>query len=130
MTRALVRNGVILTTGTDSIGWGAIPGFSLHDELESLSNLGLSNTQILHAATLASADWMKSNSGKIEVGRSADLVILNKNPLEDISNTRTINAVISNGKYLGRKQLDTILKNIKNVNNESRKVSIDEYLIN
>lgn len=129
MTQALVRNGVIITTGTDSIGWGAIPGFSLHDELESLRDVGLNNAQILHAATQASADWMKSNSGRIEKGRSADLVILDKNPLEDISNTRTINAVITNGKYLSRTQLDTILKNIKEINAQSRKVSIDKYLI-
>jgi hypothetical protein len=53
---------------------------------------------------------------------------LKKNPLEDISYTRSINAVIANGKYLNRTQLDHILESVKDANNTSRKVNIDAYL--
>jgi imidazolonepropionase-like amidohydrolase len=105
-----------------------IAGFSLHDELETLNKIGLTNAQVLHAATLAPSKWMGSNSGKIEPGYRADLVLLKKNPLEDISYTRSINAVIANGKYLNRTQLDHILESVKDANNTSRKVNIDAYL--
>ncbi len=128
MTRALLHNGVTITAGTDANGaCGVIPGFSLHDELESLSEVGLSNAQILHTATLAPAKWMGSNAGKIEVGYKADLVLLKKNPLENIKNTRTINAVITNGKLLDRAVLDKILQSIKEANNKSRKINIDAF---
>lgn len=129
MTRALFRNGVAVTAGTDANGAdGVIPGFSLHDELESLSNLGLSNAQVLHAATVAPAKWMQSNAGKIEVGYRADLVLLDKNPLEDIRNTKSINAVIANGKLLDREELDKMLESIKEANTKSRKINIDEFV--
>lgn len=130
MTKALVDNGVILTAGTDSNTAGVIAGFSLHDELESLSKIGLSNAQVLRSATLASAELMQSDAGKIEVGARADLVLLEKNPLVDINNTRTINAIVTNGKFLDRTVLDKILQSIKEANNRSRRTNIDEFIAN
>ena len=129
ITRALVRQGVSIVAGTDAHGAvGVIAGFSLHDELESLNKAGLSQTQVLHTATVAPAQWMKLNTGTIKTGYEADLVLLNKNPLDDISNTRQINGVITNGRYLNRTELDRMLKTVKQANNNSRKVSIDAYL--
>jgi hypothetical protein len=128
MTRALVRNGVRLVSGTDSNGTGVVAGFSLHDELESLHKTGMSANQVLKAATVSPAEWLNNNSGKIEIGYTADLVLLDKNPLEDIRNSRTINAVITNGKLLDRLTLDIILQSIKNANNNSRKINIDEFI--
>ncbi|WP_347922865.1 amidohydrolase family protein [Pontimicrobium sp. SW4] len=128
MTKALADNGVTITAGTDSNTAGVIAGFSLHDELESLNKSGLTNSQVLYAATLAPAKWMQSDAGKIEVGLRADLVLLEKNPLEDINNTRTINAVIANGKFLDRTILDKMLQSIKDANNRSRKINIDTFI--
>ena len=128
MTKALVRNGATITAGTDSNTAGTIAGFSLHDELQSLNKIGMTNAQVLHAATLAPAHWMKSNAGKIETGYRADMVLLAKNPLEDIKNTKTINAVITNGKFLDRTILDKILVSIKRANAKSRKITIDKYI--
>lgn len=128
MLKVLVDNDVTILAGTDSNAAGTIAGFSLHDELESLSNAGMTNAQVLHSATLAPALWMQSNSGKITEGYRADLVLLTKNPLEDIRNTRMIQAVIANGNYLSRHELDKILSSIKKANNDSRKISIVEYL--
>ena len=128
MTKALVDNGVTIITGTDSNTAGVIAGFSLHDEFESLYKCGMTNGQILYAATVAPAQWMQSNAGKIETGYRADLVLLDKNPLENIKNTKTINAVITNGKFLNRTTLDKILQSIKDANNKSRKISIKKYI--
>ncbi|MFT5923496.1 MAG: hypothetical protein ACI9LE_000479 [Paraglaciecola sp.] len=129
VTQALVRQGVVIMAGTDSHGAvGVIAGFALHAELETLNKLGLTNAQVLHAATLAPAQWMGSNAGKVEAGYRADLVLLKRNPLDDIRNSKSINAVIANGKYLNRTQLDNILAAVKNANNNSRKVNMDKYL--
>jgi imidazolonepropionase-like amidohydrolase len=88
----------------------------------------MTNSQILYASTVASAHWMQSNAGKIEVGFKADMVLLDKNPLEDITNTRSINAVIANGKFLDRAVLDEILQSVKAANNRSRKINIDAFI--
>lgn len=129
LTQALVRHGVIVIAGTDANGaCGAVPGFSLHDELKSLANVGMSNAQVLQSATLATAKWMKINTGMIKVGYDADLVLLEKNPLKNIRNTKTINAVIANGNYFNRNTLDNMLQAVKEANNRSREVNIDEFL--
>jgi hypothetical protein len=128
MTKALADNKVIIVTGTDTNGAGIVPGFSLHDELESLYKCGMTNSQILYATTVAPAQWMKSNAGKIEIGRRADLVLLSKNPLENIKNTRRISSVIVDGTLLDRDNLDKILLSIKDANNRSRNINIDKFL--
>lgn len=129
ITQALVRNNVTIVAGTDAHGAaGVIAGFSLHKEMDSLNQLGLTTEQVLRAATSAPAKWMGLNTGKIEPGYRADLLLLRKNPLQDIRNTRTISAVMANGLYLDRIQLNNLLKSIKEANSRSRKVNIDEYL--
>lgn len=131
LTRALLKKGVMITAGTDAHGAaGVIAGFSLHKELQTLSQAGLSNAEVLHAATVAPAQWMGVNTGKIAKGYQADFVVLNNNPLLDIDNTQSINAVMTNGQYLDRSQLDAMLAAVKNANNNSRKVNIDAYLEN
>ncbi len=127
MTRALARNGVTISAGTDSGNPGIVSGFSIHDELRALSDAGLSNAEVLRSATINGAEWLESNSGIIDIGKRADLVVLDKNPLISIENTESIEAVIANGKFLDRSTLDNILKTVKDANNESRKISIDEY---
>lgn len=128
MTKALANNNVTIIAGTDANAMCTVPGFSLHDELESLHNSGMTNTQVLYSATVAPAEWMQTNTGKIEPGYTADLVLLKKNPLVNINNTRTINAVIRKGKLVDKQQLDAILLSIKKANDRSRKQSIDTFL--
>lgn len=128
VTKSMIKNKVILLAGTDANTAGTVPGFSLHDEFVSLNNVGMSNAQVLRSTTSDAAKWMKMNTGKIEKGYRADLVLLSKNPLEDISNTQSIESVITNGKLLNRKELDKMLQAVKEANNSSRKVSIDEFL--
>lgn len=128
LLKAMIRRGVKIVAGTDSGANLVVPGFSMHDELRSLNLAGMSPAQTLATATKNPAELMNSNAGIIEVGRRADLIILNKNPLSDIENTRTVDTVILNGRVFGRNQLDAMLKAVKEANANSRKINIDKYL--
>jgi len=87
------------------------PGFGLHDELALLVDAGLSPLAALQAATRNAADFMGQldRRGTIEVGKTADLVLLDKDPLADIHNTRSIQAVVLSGKLHPRRELDAML---------------------
>ncbi|GEM50798.1 hypothetical protein EB1_05880 [Empedobacter brevis NBRC 14943 = ATCC 43319] len=104
-----------------------VPGFSLHDELQSLSESGMTNAQALYAATAEPGSWMKNNTGKIKAGYNADLVLLSKNPLEDIKNTKTIEYVFFGKNWIDKVQIAAILKAIEEANNANRNIKIDEY---
>ena len=94
------QEGVKIIAGTDTpIGY-LTPGYSLHKELELLSEAGLSNLDVLRSATITPAEFfgMENQMGTIEVGKLADLVILDKNPLMSISNTQSIHRVIVKGQ--------------------------------
>ncbi len=111
MIGQMYRAGVGILAGTDTGAFFAVPGFSLHDELEELVKAGLTPTEALRAATLNPAIFLHKEKelGTVERGRVADLVLLEANPLEDIRNTRRINAVVANGRWLDRKALDELL---------------------
>ena len=123
----MVRRGVKIVAGTDSGGNLVVPGFSLHDELASLQRGGMSTSQALASATRVPAELMRSNAGWIAAGRRADLVLLNKNPLVAIENTKTIESVILNGRVFTREQLDAMLAAVVQANDNSRKINIDQY---
>ena len=103
--------GVGILAGTDSAAPELIPGFSLHEELALLTQGGISPMQALQAATKNPADFMGVNQkqGTIEVGKNADLLLLDANPLENIRNTEKIRALVIHGMLLDRAALDNLL---------------------
>jgi imidazolonepropionase-like amidohydrolase len=105
------RAGVPLLAGTDAMNPECFPGFSLHDELALLVEAGLTPLEALQASTRNAAVFMGEidKRGTVEAGKVADLVLLDKNPLDDIHNTRAIHAVVLNGKLLKRADLDAML---------------------
>ena len=109
------RYGVGILAGSDVGEVGLVPGFSLHNELESLQKAGLTPLEVLQTATLNPAKYQEAldSLGAITQGKIADMVLLNANPLEDIRNTQKIEAVFANGYYLNRRELDTLLENVE-----------------
>ncbi len=91
----LHRAGVPIVAGTDE----GIPGHSLHREIELYVEAGLTPLQAIQAATIVSARAMglEKELGTIEVGKRADLVVLDENPLERIANIRKVRFVITDG---------------------------------
>lgn len=113
MPADLHRGGARLLAGTDVDT--TFPflffGFSLHDELGLLVKGGLTPIEALRAATINAAEFLhrEKDLGTVETGKLADLVLLEANPLEQISNTQRIAAVIANGRYLPGAELRKLL---------------------
>jgi imidazolonepropionase-like amidohydrolase len=110
LLRALDKSGGNLLVGTDS--W--LAGYAFADELELLKRAGLSHSRILKMATFDAAVFLKDerNSGTVEAGKRADLVLLDANPLENIENVRRINAVVIRGRYLSRDTLNELMASL------------------
>ena len=91
--------GVPVGAGTDTPIGLAIPGYSLHTELEFLVRSGLSPIEALAAATVRPSEYfsLEETMGTIDVGKVADLVLLDANPLDDIANAKQISQVVSKG---------------------------------
>jgi imidazolonepropionase-like amidohydrolase len=110
VTAQMSRAGVTLLAGTDT-SFLHPPGFALHDEFEALVSAGVSRLEALRAATVYPSRLFPAlDPGHIAPGRSADLVLLDANPLDDIRNTRRIRAVVLRGSLLNRDALDRILR--------------------
>ena len=117
MVREFDKAGVPVMTGTDAPLTFVYPGFTLHHELELFVESGLSPFNALKAATVTPAKFLKIEDevGTIAVGKRADLVLLDANPLENITNTRKISGVFANGRWLSKSDLDKMLAKIASV---------------
>jgi len=115
MVGEMNRAGVPILAGTDTAaGVRVYPGFSLHDELDLLVQAGLSPMQALQAATLNAGKYLGlADTGTVEKGKRADLVLLDADPLEAIANTRKIQAVVLAGRYFSRSDLDGLLHQVE-----------------
>ena len=112
IARTFHEAGVPLLAGTDAPMPNLWPGSSLHDELGLLVEAGLTPAEALRAATLAPARFLGVDAeiGTVAVGKRADLVLLDENPLVDIAATRRIRAVALRGRWLDRAALDALLR--------------------
>src|ERR1039458_3900596 len=110
------RAGIPFLAGTDTPpGVYIFPGFSLHEELQRFVAAGFTPMEALQTATLNPATFlgMEDRLGTIKKGKLADLVLLDANPLDDIRNTQKIAAVIVNGRYFSRADLDKMLAGVE-----------------
>jgi imidazolonepropionase-like amidohydrolase len=116
MVGTMRRAGVPFMAGTDTApGVYIMPGFSLHDELANFVEAGFTPMEALQVATSNPAKFLDAENsfGSIGPGKTADLVLLYANPLDDIRNTQKIAAVIANGRLFDRTALDQILKQVE-----------------
>ena len=104
--------GISFMAGTDTPIGFLIPGLSLHQEIQELHESGLSELEAIQTATINPAKYfnLENSLGRIKSGFIADLIILDKNPLESISNTKSIHAVIKEGHLMNRSYLDSLMK--------------------
>lgn len=108
MTCALNEAGVTLVTGTDAPNAFLAEGFSLHEEIEAMvTHCGLTTAQALAVLTSNPAKVLgEADQGKVEEGAVADLVLLNADPMEDITATRAVHAVIANGALIDEANIE------------------------
>jgi predicted amidohydrolase YtcJ len=102
LVRMMHKAGVQIMAGSDFSDWALVPGVDLHNELALLVEAGFSPLEALQAATLSPAKFLGKTDtyGTIRVGRVADLVLLDMNPLEDINHSFKIYAVVLGGKFV------------------------------
>ena len=114
MVDKIYHRGIDIMAGTDCPILYLTPGLSLHQELALLVEAGLSPLDAIKAATINPARYfnLENELGSIQENRWADLVILDANPLEDINNTKRIHAVVKQGKYFDRNDLDEMLERL------------------
>lgn len=97
--RALHEAGAGLLLGSDAPQIFNVPGYSIHHELAFLVAAGLTPFEALQTGTTAPAEFLGTNAGWIAVGKDADLIVLDENPLEDIANSKRVFGVMVRGDW-------------------------------
>ena len=120
LTKGFSDAGVLLLLGTDASAPGLFPGKSAHIELRELVSAGLTPFQALSTGTRNAGEFIRKNLksarpfGTIRVGQKADLILLSKNPLQDINAISSINGVMIRGHWLPQAELQKMRKDIEN----------------
>ena len=121
---SLHRAGVPVFMGSDTGGcWYLIPGIASHAELQILVNSGLSPFEVIRSATVVPAAFLNEDKefGTVEVGKRADLLMVSRNPLENIDCLKRPLGVMVRGEWFSKKQLDTMLEKIAQSHRAERK---------
>lgn len=114
LTRAVRDKGGRLLAGSDALMLGLFAGHSLHGELRALVDAGLTPFEALMTATVNPAQYLgeSDKAGAIEKGKRTDLLLLDANPLEDVSSAARIAGVLMRGRWISRAEIDKKLQEI------------------
>jgi imidazolonepropionase-like amidohydrolase len=108
------QNGVGLLLGCDAPQVFNVPGFSTHNELKYLVDSGLTPYQALRTGTVNVANYLNmKDAGTIKPGNVADLILIDGNPLTDVTNTKKISGVMLRGQWLSKAEIDNGLKKLE-----------------
>ncbi|MBI4472306.1 MAG: amidohydrolase family protein [Acidobacteria bacterium] len=116
VTAALHRAGVQLVAGTDALGAPLIvPGTSLHRELQLLAECGITPYEVIRTATVNPAVFLGKDQefGTVAVGKRADLLLVEENPLQNLATLREPIGIMVRGKYLSREKLQQMLSGLR-----------------
>jgi imidazolonepropionase-like amidohydrolase len=121
LVRELYKAGAKIVVGPDSPQFFLVPGFATHREMQSLAEAGLSNYAVLEAATRNGAEalGMLKEFGTIEVGKRADLLLVDADPLENVANAKRLAGVALRGKWLAKSDLQKMLDDVAALNRET-----------
>jgi Amidohydrolase family len=111
LTKVFDDEGVLMMAGSDSSGAGwEIPGIALHQEFDELEKAGLSPLRVLQMTTLNAAEFLGKTAsfGTVEAGKSADLVLLDANPIDNVQNLHKIYALVRGGLYYSPADLEAL----------------------
>lgn len=108
-TKVFHDSGGQLMTGTDSLLPRLVPGFALHRELQELVDVGLTPYEALRTSTTIPFEYLgeSDSAGTIAVGKRSDLILVDGNPLDDISAASRIAGVLVRGRWVTRAEIDT-----------------------
>lgn len=111
LLRSMADAGVKILLGSDAPQLFSVPGFSLHREMGAMRRAGLTPYQILESGTRNAAVYLKAERefGTVEVGKSADLILVNANPLVDVANVQNRTGVMLRGRWLPEAELNKML---------------------
>jgi tetratricopeptide (TPR) repeat protein len=113
LVKALHQAGVRVLVGTDAMNMGVVPGFSVHEELRNLVGLGLTPFEAIRAGTRHPADFLRGNEfGTVSVGKRADLILVEGNPLQDVSAVSRPLGVMARGRWLSDTRLRQMLDEV------------------
>jgi imidazolonepropionase-like amidohydrolase len=112
--RELHRAGAPLLLGSDAPQVFNVPGFAIHQEMQSLVDAGIPPYAVLESGTRNVARFfgIEAEAGTVETGKRADLILLAANPLEDIRNVRRLAGVMIGGRWVPRAEIDRRLEEI------------------
>ena len=114
LVNGLHKAGVPLLVGTDCMSSAVIPGFSFHDEMARFADAGINPFEIIKAATLNAAVFLRisDQTGSIEVNKMADLLLVKANPLKNIGNLKLRSGIILKGEWIPESKLQQDLMNL------------------
>lgn len=111
--KRLNQEGVKLLLSPDSSSKFILPGFGIMDEIKLYKKAGLSNFDVLKAGTINFANYFNDDSyGTIEIGKNADFLLLNDNPLKRLETLENIDGIFFNNNYLDKNELKEISRSI------------------
>lgn len=115
LAKELHRVGVRIMTGTDAMNPGVVPGFSEHEELRHLIDLGFTPFEAIRAATRYPGEFLTKTGefGTVAVGKRADLLLVDGNPLRDIARVARPLGVMARGRWMPQAELQRMLDDVQ-----------------
>lgn len=109
---ALHKNGQGLLLGSDAPQVFNVPGFSIHHELKGMLDAGLTPLEAIQIGTMNPATFFEGNFGQVKEGMEADLILTDKNPLEDLNHLKNPAGVMARGQWLDNELIQQKLADI------------------